>query len=800
MLRMFKEAIPPRNSSVSPDMNMSHESPPGAQYHTAASTYSTEHSISFGNLFLGIWRRKFLIALVFGVAVAGVVFWLSTAERRYTPELRILIENAENPFTQPQTAINQRNTIDKNEVTSQVQVLLSNDLARKVARDLELSQYTQFNSAAKKDGLFTELFKLLGLHTEPSSQKVEQKVIERYFSNLNVYPVQNSRVIVVEFTSTDPVIAAKIANAVGETYVRATREVKYDAAKAAMTWLSGEIGRLRRTVASSEAAVEEFRARKGLFKSDDTTLDAQELAGINSQIILASAARSEAEARARAIREMLKSTGGVNASSDVLNSTVIQRLREQQVTLQRTVADLEATYLPTHPRMERLAAEIAGLSSQIKSEALKIVQSLESEVQVQTSREAELRANLARLKTKASTSNQDEITLRALEREAEANRSLLQTFLQRFTEASARQDISALPAGARIISRAQILGKPTFPKTKPLFLMGVVGAAIAAILVAFIAEVFSMAPAPVPLAAAPMRNEPGLALQPQPQAAAANPPAPPAPPQPQIPVPDAQTDVQPQAPAPLAAEQNVDLPEFEPILEELESVSATNADLAQAGSLCVNDPLCEFSLAVRRVYQKMRDAGHAAGSKRYVWTSAEELADSVPVLVNLARTFAQNGNKTILVDADFGNTEITDAFNIGGGVGLAELLAGRAAFTDAIVRDTASGVHLLRQGQNIDQARTLVGGKRMDYILDALDQAYEAVIILVPPMTEAAAREVAPKSAYAVIFAEASKAGLKAGSAAKHTLASLGVEHSSGVVVQSNGMFGRLMSKYRSAA
>lgn len=794
---MFKEAIPPRTSSVSSDMNMSHQSPPGAPYHPAASTYSTEHSISFGNLFLGIWRRKFLISLVFGVLVAGVVFWLSTAERRYTPELRILIENNENPFTQPQTAINQRNTVDKNEVTSQVQVLLSSDLARKVARDLELSQYTQFNSAAKQDGLFTELFKLLGLHTEPTSQKVEQKVVERYFKNLNVYPVQNSRVIVVEFTSTDPELAAKVANAVGETYVRATREVKYDAAKAAMTWLSGEIGRLRRTVASSEAAVEEFRARKGLFKSDDTTLDAQELAGINSQIILASAARSEAEARARAIREMLKSTGGVNASSDVLNSTVIQRLREQQVTLQRTVADLEATYLPTHPRMERLAAEIAGLSAQIKSEALKIVKSLESEVEVQTAREAELRANLAQLKTKASTSNQDEITLRALEREAEANRSLLQTFLQRFTEASARQDISALPAGARIISRAQVLGKPTFPKTKPLFLMGVVGAAIAAILVAFIAEVFSMAPAPTPLAAGGMRNEPGFAMQPQAQSA--SPPAPPAPPQsqPQVPIQDPQPE---RAPAPPAVEQPADLPEFGPILEELESVSATSADLAQAGSLCVNDPLCEFSLSVRRIYQKMRDAAHAAGTKRYVWTSAEELADSVPVLVNLARTFAQNGNKTILVDTDFGSSELIDAFKTAGGVGLSELLAGRAAFTDAIVRDTASGVHLLRQGENIDQARSLVGGQRMDYILDALDQAYEAVIILVPPMTDPAAREVAAKSAYAVIFAEASKAGLKAGSAAKHMLTSLGVEHSSGVVVQSNGMFGRLMSKYRSAA
>ena len=774
-------------------MDMYYQSNPGAQPFSANSGYSAEHSISFGNLFYGIWKRKILILSVFAIAVAGVVLWLSVAERRYTPELRILIESAENPFTQPQSSTNQRNSVDKNEVTSQVQVLLSSDLAQKVAKDLNLAQYSQFNSGAEKESILTGLLKLLGLHSEPSRQSIDQKVIERYFKNLNVYPVTNSRVIVVEFTSTNPELAAKVANAVGQTYVRATREVKYDAARAAMTWLSGEIGRLRRTVATSEAAVEEFRARKGLFKSDDTTLDAQELAGINSQIILASAARSEAQARARAIREMLKAKGEVDASSDVLNSTVIQRLREQQVTLQRTVADLEATYLPTHPRMKRLAAEIAGLSGQIKAEALKIVESLENEARVQGAREAELRASLAKLKTKASTSNQDEITLRALEREAEANRSLLQTFLQRFTEASARQDISALPAGARIISRAQVLGKPTFPKIKPLFLMGVVGAAIAAMLVAFAAEVFSLSPAPLPATATPVRREPGFAAaeipsEPTPQAAD-----------------DSQTQTAEAAAAPPPApaampDPQEDLPEFDPVLEELEPVMSSAGDLVEASSICVKDPLCDFALAVRRIYQKMCDAGHAAGTKRYTWTSGEDLPDKVPVLVNLARAFAQNGNKTIVVDTDFESDELAEAFELADGIGLAELLAGRAAFTDAIVRDPASGVHILRQGQNVTQAQSLIGGKRMDYVLDALEQAYEAVIINVAPMNEDAAFEVASKAPYAVIFAEATKAGMKAGSVAKHVLEALGVKNSGGVTVQSSGMFTRLISKYRSAA
>ncbi len=773
--------------------------------------YSAEQSISITNLLYGVWKRKLLILLVFAITMAGVVFWLSVAKPRYTPELRILIESTENAFTQPQSSLNQqRNTVDRNEVTSQVQVLLSSDLAHKVANELNLGQYPEFGAAPKENSMFTELFKFLGIDREPTTQSVNQNVIERYFKKLNVFAVQESRVIAVEFTSEDPELAAKIANTIGTTYVRATQQVKYDSAKDAMTWLSGEIGRLRQTVATSEAAVEEFRARKGLFRSDTTTLHAQELAGINSQMILASAARSEAEARAKSIRKMLQSGGGIDGSRDVLTSTVIQRLREQQVTLQRTVADLQATFLPTHPRMKRLSAEIKNLSAQIRKEVLKIVDSLENEAKVQGAREAELRANLAGLKAKTLTNNQDEITLRALEREAEANRSLLQTFLQRFTEASARQDISALPAGARIISRAQVLGKPTFPRTKPLFLIGVAGAVVLAILIAFVAEIMT-APTYPAMAAVPMRREPGFQTPPAAPAVAsatvisdenvvpAVPDVPAAPDVPTAPDVPAAEQIYTETPESKPAKPK-ESPGFATVLEELPPLMTGKLGLVASGKVCSTDPTGEFALAVRKVFQKLRDAGQAAGTRRFAWTSGEDLEDKVPVLVNLARTFAQSGAKTIVIDTDCASDELEEAFEVGEGVGLSDLLAGRAAFTDAIVRDSATGLHILRQGAGLAEAESLLGSKRMDYILDALDQAYEAVIINVAPMNEALAHQVAPKAGYAVVFAEATKTGKKFGSEAIYALHALGVHKTAGVSVQANGMFNKLLSKYRKAA
>ena len=774
-----------------------------------APAHADADGISMWNIVHGIWARKLLFIAVFGLSVMAVAYYLATVDASYTPQTRLLVENAENAFTRPQTNTNPRTIVDQNEVVSQVQVLLSADLANKVIRDLDLAQYREFNSA-KSDGnsLISRILGVFGKSKPVSRETTEQRILEKFIKKLNVYPVSQSRVIVVEFTASNPELAAKVANAVGETYVLATREVKYSAAKSAMTWLAGEIGRLRQTVAVSEAAVEEFRARKGLFKTERTTLNAQELAGVNSQIILAGAARSEAQARAKAIRDLLKNRGAVDGSSDVLRSTVIQRLREQQVALQRTYADQAATYLPNHPRMVRLQAEINDFSRQIRAEALKVVNGLENEASVQGAREASLRASLAKLKTKASTSNQDEITLRALEREAEANRSLLQTFLQRFSEASARQDVSVLPAGARIISKAQILGKPTFPKTKPLFMMGLGGAFLLALLVVFAVEVLSAtAPAALagqgagrkdPMFEAPATPAPHPVPTPMPQPAQAQPAPAPMPP-PSSPAAPA-ADAAPARCAPSAVPATGPLPVLGPVIEELTPVTSGGISLADAGAVCVNDPLCDYALAIRRVYEAVVTEVLATGNKRILWTSGEDLDDRAAILANLARTFAQNGAKVIAVDTDFDSDEMAEVFLAGKGLGLSDLLAGRAAFTDAVARDPLSSLHILRQGGQADQVQGLFDAKRMDYLLDALDQAYDFVILNAAPMTEESAHAVAAKAGSALICAQGTRSGKRAGSKAMQTLMTHGVHRILAVTVQSDNVFSRLLSKYRSAA
>ena len=152
----------------------------------------------------------------------------------------------------------------------------------------------------------------------------------------------------------------------------------------------------------------------------------------------------------------------------MLKSDLITRLIEQRVKVQRQLAELSATLLPSHPRIKQLASELADVREQIRDEAAKIVKGLENEAQVAAAREASLRGSLNDVKTAGLRLSEAEIKLRALEREAKAQRDLLESYLARYRDASARHDMGSVPAQATIVSRAHASLLPVLPETRPI--------------------------------------------------------------------------------------------------------------------------------------------------------------------------------------------------------------------------------------------------------------------------------------------------------------------------------------------
>jgi succinoglycan biosynthesis transport protein ExoP len=420
-----------------------------------------------------LWRRKWTILrptiLVALIALVGV----QLVTPRYQSESRVIIESRDsNVYLRPEADRDNNNeAVDEEAVTSQAQIILSRDLAHEVIDKLKLGERPEFDPALSGVSPIEAVLGLLGLVKDPLSMTPEERVLEAYYDRLTVTPVEKSRVIDIDFLSEDPELAARVANAIADAYLLRQREAKEDQAKSAGEWLAGQIESMRQKVEEAETKVEDFRAKSNLLVgTNNTTLPAQSIGDVNAGLAAAQAQKGDAGAKAKMIRDMLKS-GDPIESSDILNSDLIRRLSEQRVTLRAQLAEQSSTLLDDHPRIKELKAQIDDLDNQIRSEAETIARSFENDAKLASARVDAQTAILDQLKNQAASSNVDNVQLRGLELDAKSQRDLLESYLAKYREATSRDTISSTPADARVISRATVSNIPAFPKKLPTVLI-----------------------------------------------------------------------------------------------------------------------------------------------------------------------------------------------------------------------------------------------------------------------------------------------------------------------------------------
>src|SRR5450631_242931 len=365
-----------------------------------------------------------VLAAVLSIAAVNLI------TPRYKSEARILIDGRENVFLRPNGERNEeRNAFDAEAVTSQVQLLLSRDLAREIIKKNKLAERPEVDPVLQGLTPMKSLLALLGIGRDPLSLTPEERVLDAYYDRFAAYASDKSRVVVIEFQSRGPELAARVANSIAEGYLVLQQGARQDQAKSAGQWLSGEIDNLRKKVAEAESRVEDFRSKSSLFVgTNNTTLSNQQMGELNTQLNNARALKSDAESKARLIREMLQSGKPIEAS-EVLNSELTRRLSEQRVTLRAQLAEQSSTLLDGHPRIKELKAQLADLDHQLREEASKISRSLDNDSRIAGGRVEGLSASLEQLKKQATSSNGQDVQLRALEREAKAQRDLLESYL-----------------------------------------------------------------------------------------------------------------------------------------------------------------------------------------------------------------------------------------------------------------------------------------------------------------------------------------------------------------------------------
>lgn len=416
-------------------------------------------SIDIGIVLGAVLKRAVRIMLVTLILCALAFAMLLFVPRLYESSAGLLIEPRTNSFTRATNdPLGSAAIIDEATVASQIELIKSRDTIVAVIEEAGLRDVPEFAGAG--GGLRSMIG--LGGGSEPS----EEAIIDNVSGALSVTQERNSRLVSISVRSEDPQLAARIANAFAMVHVSRRAGQQIADTVEASAWLEQEIASLRSRVSEAERRVADFRVHNDLFMgANNTSIADQQLSNFTSQIAAAAERRSAAETRAQLIRTLLQSGQSVIGVSDVQASPVVVQLSQELARLQGERAQRSATLLSNHPIIRALDAQIGELNNQIAAEGRRIADALDRQAQIEAELVRSLEDELTRAKLVAGSATREGVALAELEREAAAQRDLLNAYLLRYSEALARSDVSATLPDVRIVSQAAPSVSPVSPKT-----------------------------------------------------------------------------------------------------------------------------------------------------------------------------------------------------------------------------------------------------------------------------------------------------------------------------------------------
>lgn len=657
---------------------------------------------------LGALRRhKILIAGTMFVMTSLAVLFVNQITPLYRAETQMVIEASRQNVVDIEAVVQGLNP-DWMTNETEAAVIGSRELAIKAVERLNLVSSPLFNSDLRppKKGLVASLVdpvkallpewvldptRLFGgeraeeaeeapaveLSPEESRALALHQATDAYLGGLAVIPEESSRVITVQYASTDPQMAALGANTTAELYILDQLSTRSEATLQATEWLSERVDEMRDRVVDSETRLEEFRRESGIVEVGGATIYQRQRAALNEELILARTQRAEVKARYEQINDLLEAGEDINTVAAVMGSPLIQSLRGQEATVVRKIAVLRTQYREGHPQMQLTLTELADLREKIATEVGRIADSLGNELEIAQVREANLGREVRRLDNLLSEQNEAEVTLRGLESEVRANKQLYETLLARFKETSVQRDELLQQADARIISRATVPGGPYYPRKRLMILAALVVSLVIGVALALISELLDFG----------FRNLSQI-------------------------------------------ETYTGLPTMGlvPIISGLKAQGKLPHEIA------FERPNSAYGEAIRTLRTSLLLSRADQPPRSIVVTSSVPSEGKTAMALSLACTAAKSGQKTIILDCDLRHSMLHLCFDCPNGVGLSDYLAGQAALEDVIEIDPRSGVHFITAGSRAPNPPDLLGSRETIELLQRLTRLYDMVVLDTPPL------------------------------------------------------------------
>jgi succinoglycan biosynthesis transport protein ExoP len=425
-------------------------------------------------LFLAAARRQavlFVVCCIVGV-MAGVGYF-KTRTPDYAATASVLVDNQQVRAVQDAyQALVQGSDVAASYLDTQMELLVSDPILLKVIDKLGLVNDPEFNrNTASLLSLLLRKAKLPSGEVE-DELRTPRQVAEYLKSRVEVRRLPRTPILQITCKSERPEKAAALANGFVEAYLSDQLDAKYESTRRVSAWLQERIAELKERVLASDLALQKFKEEHDLISSSGRLVNEQQLTEVNTQLVNARAETAQAAARhqrAKTIREQHQTDAIV---SGAISNQIIERLRQSFVNALKRESELSSKVGPDHASVVALRQEMREYEKLMFQELGRVEEVYLNEWEVARSREKAIEDRLASLVGAAASTNRTLVTLRELERESESYRTLYQSMLQRNQEVLQAQSVPV--SESRLIISAWPPDRPSYPKPLPILAVALI--------------------------------------------------------------------------------------------------------------------------------------------------------------------------------------------------------------------------------------------------------------------------------------------------------------------------------------
>ncbi|TMM51055.1 GumC family protein [Sulfitobacter sabulilitoris] len=672
-----------------------------APVHGTGEGHNAIHSIDLMYLFSVLRSNARLIALTTFASLVAMFVYLQFVPPVFTAYSQVILDTRKERVTPVEEVVSNLD-VSQSVMAGEVITIRSNVLIGEVVDRLDLVDAPEFDPRLPRPESVVSYLKRIARGGEKPHviaarlpfDTLRSWVIGAVRRDLGVSQIGVSYGIGISFRSTNPKLAAEIANAVADQYIESQLDAKMAATLRANAWLSDRLLELSDQVETADREVVDFKANMIEIANGSEVSINQLLAELNTKLVGSSTERADAEVRLSQV-EMLEQAGGLGAVADVVTSPLLETLQRQRAELAAAQAQLASTLGRKHPEMIRISAQLGDIDRSIEDELRRRLEAMRSDVIVTRNREDALSEQIAVVSQRADSLAKASVRLSQLERTAQATRLVYENFLSRFKETSAQADFQT--PEARVIGYASVPVVPSGPRKTIFMLSAMVLGMSAAIAFIFLRN----------LVHAPVSTTDELrAISQKPNVAT---------------VPYVRTFGK----------------SFKWLRKELTGKSRTN-----------------YMDHVRAIRTHLFDVARTRTPRIVVVTSSVPNEGKTSLSCALAKVMIQPKKSVLLIDADLRRPDIRKALELPSeGNCLASYLQGGEKLKDLTVHSDVLGADVITPCRATQDPTNLLLSPLFEGLLNRMSSQYDYIVVNAPPVLNLADSVLLAKQADATLFA-----------------------------------------------